>query len=53
MPTRIAVIADTHDRLPGHVVDAIRDADQIWHLGDVTSEEVIERLRGLGRPPCG
>jgi uncharacterized protein len=45
---RIAVIADTHDRLPDHVVEAIRLADEIWHLGDVVSPTVVERLTELG-----
>src|SRR5436190_14618480 len=41
---RIAVIADTHDRLPESVCDAIRDADEIWHLGDVCSPEILVTL---------
>ena len=45
---RIAVIADTHDRLPPHVVEAIRGADEIWHLGDVVEEFIVENLRTLG-----
>jgi putative phosphoesterase len=45
---RIAVIADTHDRLPDHVVEAIRSADEIWHLGDVISGEIVKRLAALG-----
>jgi putative phosphoesterase len=45
---RIAVIADTHDNLSARVIDAIRFADEIWHLGDVTSENVIESLLALG-----
>ena len=45
---RIAVIADTHDRLPDTVTKAIQSADEIWHLGDVTSEEIIKRLAALG-----
>jgi len=45
---RIAVISDTHDRLPDQVLEAIRSADEIWHLGDVTSEEIVKRLAALG-----
>ena len=44
---RIAVIADTHDRLPESVCAAIRYADEIWHLGDVCSPVIpvtLERL---------
>jgi putative phosphoesterase len=46
---RIAVLSDTHDRLPDHVVEAIRGADEIWHLGDVTAPAIVDRLRALGR----
>ena len=47
---RIAVISDTHDRLPGHVSAAIADADEIWHLGDVCMPSIIDTLKILGRP---
>ena len=48
---RIAVIADTHDRLPSTVVAAITGADQIWHLGDVCAPETLAPLRAHGMPP--
>src|SRR4051812_37385419 len=47
---KIAVIADTHDRLPPAVLKAISGAAEIWHLGDVVSPEVLERVRDLGPP---
>lgn len=47
---RIAVIADTHDKLPAHLIEALRGAGEIWHLGDVTDESIILRLRGIGAP---
>ena len=47
---RIAVIADTHDRLPSHVLTAIADADEIWHLGDVCDEPIEELLVSCGVP---
>src|SRR4051812_36524927 len=47
---RIAVLSDTHDRLPDHVVAAMEKADEIWHLGDVTTPEIIERLAALKCP---
>jgi len=47
---RIAVISDTHDRLPQHVLEAIRGADEIWHLGDVTDPGIIAAVRALGSP---
>lgn len=47
---RIAVIADTHDRFPESVADAISAADEIWHLGDVCREATLELVRRLGPP---
>jgi putative phosphoesterase len=44
---RIAVISDTHDRFPPKVVEAIRGADEIWHLGDVINLSVIDVVRTL------
>ena len=41
---RIAVIADTHDRLPPRVLAAVRSADEIWHLGDVCNEAIESAL---------
>ena len=47
---RIAVIADTHDRLPAHVSAAVAAADEIWHLGDVCDEALLEGVKNLGPP---
>jgi putative phosphoesterase len=47
-PLHIAVISDTHDRLPGHVCAAIADADEIWHLGDVCMPAILDTLKILG-----
>ena len=44
---RIAVISDTHNRLPDTVIERIRDADEIWHLGDVCDERIIVSLGKL------
>jgi uncharacterized protein len=47
---RIAVLADTHDLLPGHLGAAISGADEIWHLGDVCAPPILVSLRALGPP---
>lgn len=47
---RIAIISDTHNHLPDSVLRSIAGADEIWHLGDVTGEEILEELRELKRP---
>ena len=47
---RIAVIADTHDRLPPHVLADVRTADEIWHLGDVCERAIESALADAGVP---
>ncbi len=48
--TRIAVIADTHDRVPPGLLPRLAAADEIWHLGDVCEPEVLEAFAVLGKP---
>ena len=45
---RIFVLADTHNRLPEDVKEMARDADEIWHLGDVCVEAILDELRAIG-----
>ncbi len=45
---RIFVLADTHDKLPPTVINLATDADEIWHLGDVCAEHILDELRGIG-----
>jgi uncharacterized protein len=43
----IFVLADTHNRLPEAVREIARDADEIWHLGDVCMETILDELRAV------
>jgi uncharacterized protein len=45
---RIFVLADTHNRLPERVKEIAEDADEIWHLGDVCAETILDELRAIG-----
>jgi putative phosphoesterase len=45
---RIFVLADTHNRLPESVKEMAKDADEIWHLGDVCMETILDELRAIG-----
>ncbi|HVU33113.1 MAG TPA: metallophosphoesterase family protein [Opitutaceae bacterium] len=47
---RIAVISDTHDRYPATLPGRLRDADEIWHLGDVCAPTVLAEFERLGPP---
>lgn len=46
----IAVIADTHNRIPDSLIDQIAPADEIWHLGDVCQPETLDALKTLTAP---
>lgn len=46
--TRVFVLADTHNRLPETVKEIAKDADEIWHLGDVCAEAILDELRVIG-----
>lgn len=47
--SRIFVLADTHNRLPEKVSEIAKGADEIWHLGDVCAESILNELRAIGR----
>ena len=47
---RILVIADTHNKLPPMICELALGADEIWHLGDVCDERILEELQFLGPP---
>ena len=48
--TKIFILADTHNRLPEKVCVLAGNADEIWHLGDVCAERILDELRAIGRP---
>src|SRR5207302_4063201 len=45
---RIFVLADTHNRLPQALSEMAKSADEIWHLGDVCAESILDELRAVG-----
>ena len=45
---RVFVLADTHNRLPERVIGMAKGADEIWHLGDVCTENILDELRAIG-----
>lgn len=47
---RVFVLADTHNRLPEQVREMAKGADEIWHLGDVCAEPILDELRTTGVP---
>jgi putative phosphoesterase len=49
-PLRIFVLADTHNRLPANLELLAREADEIWHLGDVCDPAILEAIECFGPP---
>jgi putative phosphoesterase len=47
---RIAVVADSHDRLPDGLLERVQAADEIWHLGDVCAPMILDEFLALGKP---
>jgi predicted phosphodiesterase len=48
--TKVLVIADTHNKLPPIICELARGAEEIWHLGDVCDDWIVDELRALGPP---
>lgn len=44
---RIGVIADTHNRWHPQVPKLLSGVDEIWHLGDVCTETILDNLRKI------
>ena len=42
---RIGILSDTHGTLIPQVFSFFKDVDEIWHAGDIGSDDVLRRLR--------
>ena len=47
---RVFVLADTHDNLPAKVLELAGAGGEVWHLGDVCDESIMDELRAVGPP---
>ncbi|MCQ2345166.1 MAG: metallophosphatase family protein [Paludibacteraceae bacterium] len=43
--TKIGLLSDTHGYLDTRVKEYFEECDEIWHAGDIGSEEVLQSLR--------
>lgn len=41
---RIGILSDTHSTLDSRVLEFFNDCDEVWHAGDIGSEEVLTQL---------
>ncbi len=44
MPTKIALISDSHSNIDHKTLSYLEDVDEIWHAGDIGSFEVMDSL---------
>jgi uncharacterized protein len=44
---RIGVIADTHNRWHSRASGLLEGVDEIWHLGDICKESILDEARSL------
>lgn len=45
--TRVGILSDTHGTLDKRVFEFFKDCDEIWHAGDIGSEDVISQLESF------
>ena len=52
---RIGILSDTHGWWDDRYVQYFKDCDEIWHAGDIGSEDLIDRLSAIApvRAVCG
>jgi len=47
--TKIGLLSDTHTYWDEKFAHYFADCDEIWHAGDIGSEEVLQKLNNLGK----
>lgn len=47
VPYRIGIIADTHNRWEPAIATLFAGVDEIWHLGDICNESILDELRAI------
>ena len=45
--TRILLLSDTHGHIDSRILNYVREADEVWHAGDIGSFEVTDRIEAL------
>lgn len=45
--TRIGILSDTHGSLDERIFEFFKDCDEIWHAGDIGTDEVLDTLEAF------
>lgn len=46
---QIVLLSDTHGYFDDRLQEHCRNADEIWHAGDIGSEEIVTQLESMGK----
>lgn len=44
---KIGLLSDTHSHIDNKILDFFKDVDEIWHVGDIGSWEVVDKLKAI------
>lgn len=44
---RIILLSDTHSHMDSGILEACKEADEIWHAGDIGQDSVIQKLETI------
>jgi uncharacterized protein len=47
---KIAILSDTHSHMDDTIISYLKDADEIWHAGDLGTLALLDRLKSLNKP---
>lgn len=45
--TKILLLSDTHSFIDEQILKYVHQADEVWHAGDIGSEQVTEKIKAL------
>ena len=44
---KIGLLSDTHGHLPDAIFDHFKDCNEIWHAGDIGTQDIADKLEGF------
>ncbi|NLR91081.1 metallophosphoesterase family protein [Flammeovirga agarivorans] len=44
---QVGIISDTHSYIDDRIIEHLKDCDEIWHAGDIGTEEVMSALKAI------
>ena len=45
--TKIGLLSDTHSHIDDKILNFFNNVDEIWHVGDIGSWEVVDKLKSI------